>query len=141
MPLLALWASNPTAIGQFTVEQIVAAAGSGDLRDSSDCAQELRSPRVHETGRDAYHTQWDEFLKEGERGYLVLGCMDRDHAFAIPTDVFCPLMEDLNTTRNEDGTYYWHIQLTEDASGDLSLIVPKRKNNSPLSEYRLKLHA
>jgi len=27
MPLIALWASNPTAIGQFTVEQIVAAAG------------------------------------------------------------------------------------------------------------------
>src|SRR5438874_10973862 len=42
MPLLALWASNPTAIGQFTVEQIVAAAGSGDLLDNSDCAQELR---------------------------------------------------------------------------------------------------
>jgi hypothetical protein len=42
MPLLALWASNPTAIGQFTVEQIVAAAGSGDLRDNSDCVQELR---------------------------------------------------------------------------------------------------
>jgi transposase len=42
MPLLALWSSNPNAIGQFTIEQIVAAAGSGDLRDNSDCAQELR---------------------------------------------------------------------------------------------------
>ena len=42
MPLLALWSSNPNAIGQFTAEQIVAAAGSGDLRDNSDCAQELR---------------------------------------------------------------------------------------------------
>ena len=89
----------------------------------------------------AYHTQWNEFLKEGERGYLVLGCMDRDHAFAIPTDVFRPLMEDLNTTRNEDGTYYWHIQLTETPSGEVSLIIPKRKNNMSLSEYGLNLQA
>jgi hypothetical protein len=60
----------------------------------------------------AYHTQWDEFLREGGRGYFVLGCVDRNHAFAIPADVFRPLMEDLNTTRNDDGTYYWHVQLT-----------------------------
>jgi hypothetical protein len=42
MPLLALWSSNPTAISQFAIEQIVAAAGSGDLKDNSDCAKELR---------------------------------------------------------------------------------------------------
>src|SRR6516162_5808097 len=42
MPLLALWSSNPTAISQFTIDQVVAAAGTGDLKDSSDCAQELR---------------------------------------------------------------------------------------------------
>jgi len=65
--------------------------------------------------------------------------MDRDHAFAIPTGVFRPLIEDLNTTRNEDGTYYWHIQLTETPSGEVSLILPRRRNNLPLSEYGLKL--
>jgi hypothetical protein len=42
MPLLALWSSNPTAISQFTIDQVVAAAGTGDLKDNSDCAQELR---------------------------------------------------------------------------------------------------
>jgi hypothetical protein len=67
--------------------------------------------------------------------------MDRDHAFAIPTDVFRPLVDDLNTTRNEDGTYYWHIQLIVTASGEVFLIVPKRGNNLPLSEYGLKLQA
>jgi hypothetical protein len=87
----------------------------------------------------AYHTQWDEFLREGGRGYFVLGCVDRNHAFAIPADVFRPLMEDLNTTRNDDGTYYWHVQLTEAPSGGVTLIVPKQKSNLPLSEYMLKL--
>jgi hypothetical protein len=87
----------------------------------------------------AYHTQWDEFLGEGEHGYLVLGCMDRDHAFAIPRDVFRQLIEDLNTTRNEDGTYYWHVQLTAAPSGDVFLIMPKQKRNLVLSEYMLRL--
>jgi hypothetical protein len=87
----------------------------------------------------AYHTQWDEFLRAGEGSYFVLGCMDRNHVFAIPADVFRPLMDDLNTTSNEDGTNYWHIQLTEAPSGDVSLIVPKRKINLPLSEYTLTL--
>jgi hypothetical protein len=42
MPLIELWSSNPVAIGQFTIEQIVATAGSGDLRDESECSDELR---------------------------------------------------------------------------------------------------
>ena len=42
MPLLALWTSNPSAIGESTIEQIVTIAGDGNLRDGSPCSQELR---------------------------------------------------------------------------------------------------
>jgi hypothetical protein len=42
MPLLALWKSNPNAIGESTIEQIVAIAGDGSLKDSSLCSLELR---------------------------------------------------------------------------------------------------
>jgi hypothetical protein len=42
MPLLAFWASQPIAVAQLTIEQIVATAGSGDLKDGSTCSQELR---------------------------------------------------------------------------------------------------
>lgn len=42
MPLLALWASNATAVGEFTIEQVVATAGDGSLRDGSVCSSELR---------------------------------------------------------------------------------------------------
>ena len=75
----------------------------------------------------AYHTQWDDFLREASHGYLVLGCMDRNDAFAIPVDVFRPLMETLNITSNEDGTHYWHIQLTEAATGSVSLSPDRRQ--------------
>lgn len=42
MPLLALWASNPEAVNDLSIEQIVATAGDGKLRDDSDCSRELR---------------------------------------------------------------------------------------------------
>ena len=43
MPLLALWKSNPIAVSEFTIEQVVAAAGNGELKDSSICSDELRT--------------------------------------------------------------------------------------------------
>lgn len=42
MPLLSLWGSNPSAVTQLTVEQVVATAGDGKLRDDSVCSSELR---------------------------------------------------------------------------------------------------
>jgi hypothetical protein len=42
MPLLALWSASPTAIAQLSIEQIVATAGAGVLKDDSLCSTELR---------------------------------------------------------------------------------------------------
>lgn len=42
MPLLDLWKSNPDAVSQLTIEQIVATAGNGQLTDGSECSRELR---------------------------------------------------------------------------------------------------
>ena len=42
MPLLSLVASNPEAVHQLTIEQVVATAGDGRLRDATDSQRELR---------------------------------------------------------------------------------------------------
>src|SRR6185312_10891019 len=42
MPLISLWSSNPAAVGEFNIEQIVATAGQGGLIDGSECSAELR---------------------------------------------------------------------------------------------------
>ena len=42
MPLLSLVASNPEAVYQLTIEQVVATAGDGRLRDGTDSQRELR---------------------------------------------------------------------------------------------------
>jgi len=42
LPLLALWKSNAQAVTDFTIEQVVATAGDGNLKDGSECSRELR---------------------------------------------------------------------------------------------------
>jgi hypothetical protein len=42
MPLIALWKSSPSAVGDLSIEQIVAMAGDGNLKDGSPCSGELR---------------------------------------------------------------------------------------------------
>ncbi len=43
MALLSIWASNPEAVLEFSIEQVVATAGNGKLLDNSDCSNELRA--------------------------------------------------------------------------------------------------
>src|SRR5262245_14650257 len=42
MPLLAFWESNPDEVGKSSIEQIVAMAGDGVLKDGGPCSTELR---------------------------------------------------------------------------------------------------
>lgn len=43
MALLSIWSSNPEAVFSLSIEQIVATAGDGKLRDDSECSQELKA--------------------------------------------------------------------------------------------------
>jgi hypothetical protein len=42
MPLIEIWQSNPGAVKELTIEQIVGLAGDGNLKDGSACSEELR---------------------------------------------------------------------------------------------------
>lgn len=42
MPLIDFWTSNPESVDKLNIQQIVATAGDGDLKDDSDCSKELR---------------------------------------------------------------------------------------------------
>ncbi len=43
MALLSFWVKDPASVLSLTVEQVVASAGDGKLRDDSECSKELRS--------------------------------------------------------------------------------------------------
>lgn len=69
MPLLALWATNKEAVDQFSIEQVVATAGDGVLRDQSLCSQELREYLSQTSTKkiEAYvaHCLGNSFTKSG----------------------------------------------------------------------------
>ncbi len=43
MALLSIWSSNPDAVFSLSIEQIVATAGDGKLRDDNECSAELQT--------------------------------------------------------------------------------------------------
>ena len=69
MPLLSLWKSNPEAVLQFNIEQVVATAGDGKLKDFSVCSQELHTYLTQvpsdKLGEYAEHCLVDSFNKSG----------------------------------------------------------------------------
>ena len=58
----------------------------------------------------AFHPPWLEFLRGGKESYFVLGCMDRNEAFAIPLKLLEEHLGNLNQTIKGE-RYYWHIYL------------------------------
>jgi len=89
----------------------------------------------------AYHPAWDDFLRDAEKGLFVLGCMDRDDAFAIPQSIFAQLLPKLNQTIREDGKSYWHVVITTLDDGMLDCTHLGLETSSPfsLTPYRCLL--
>src|SRR5438105_3357778 len=59
MPLLSIWSSNPNAVAQYTIDQVVKMAGDGNLRDASNCADEFRAflSEVRNSGKLAEYVE------------------------------------------------------------------------------------
>jgi hypothetical protein len=86
----------------------------------------------------AHHPAWEEFLAQGQKAFLVLGCMDLAVAFAVPWEALHPILDGLYTTQQE-GSFYWHIHLTEPEPGALAILVPKRDAVLRLEDYAFRL--
>ncbi|HEY0149015.1 MAG TPA: hypothetical protein VGB70_08410 [Allosphingosinicella sp.] len=85
----------------------------------------------------AYHPQWDAFLKDADRSFFVLGCMDLNRAFAIPRRALLPILPNLHQTQREQGAY-WHIHLTEEKGG-LAMVIPGAVSGLSLEQFSLPL--
>jgi hypothetical protein len=96
------------------------------------CAISKRYKRDYQPYWYALHPQWVEFLEASEESYFVLGCMDRNEAFAIPRHVLLKILPDLNQTKLSNRNY-WHVALTnEDNKIKLNLSsIGKKLDLSP----------
>jgi hypothetical protein len=86
----------------------------------------------------AYHPEWDKFLGEGQTGYYVLGCVDKDEAYAIPHGWIHGKLETLYTTER-DNKMYWHIHVDETTQGDMLFRLFKVDQKVSLLPYRIAL--
>ena len=87
----------------------------------------------------AHHPAWEDFLAEGKKAFLVLGCMDLAVAFVVPWAALHSILDGLNTTRREDN-FYWHIHLAESGHGELAMLIPKRDTVLRLGQFALPLN-
>lgn len=82
-----------------------------------------------------YSPQWHDFLLEGQRSFLVLGCMDRESAYAIPNLEINKILNDLYRTSDR----HWHIVLEENEARELELLIPNG-SKIPIKDFELKLN-
>lgn len=98
-----------------------------------------RYTREHQPYWYAYHPKWHEFLVEADIGLVVLGCMDRNEAFAIPVATFLEFRSKLNQTRRIDGTEYWHVVITTQEDASLALYASRTGDTLSLAPFRVPL--
>jgi hypothetical protein len=65
-----------------------------------------------------YAPEWDEFLAKGVASFLILGCMDRDVAYALPRERMAAVLDSLHRTPGR----HWHISLEDDGHQGLYLV-------------------
>lgn len=102
------------------------------------CTVSKRYPGSHRYWY-AYHPRWHEFLKEGNKSYLALGCMDLEVAFLLPIEALDPILSGLNTTTKDDGDIYWHLHVVEHATKHYELLMPKKPPGLDLAEYTINI--
>ncbi len=82
----------------------------------------------------AYSVEQRKFLSEGQKSFLVFGCVERSSAYALPAAELEKIIDNLHQTPNK----HWHLVLDDNETGGLDL-VPRSGPRIPLNKYELKL--
>lgn len=93
-----------------------------------------RYPSSSHTYWYAYHSSWQDFLAKAKTGYLVLGCMDLEIAFAVPFLAIDSKLDEFNITARNDSKY-WHIFIREKTPGTYLLLGSKTGEHLDLAPY------
>jgi hypothetical protein len=86
----------------------------------------------------AFHLHQRSFIAEAQKGYLLLGCLDSDVTYALPSKVIEDLVTHLNATEIED-RIYWHIHLQPSDDLGYQLLIPKRDQKLSMKQFEIKV--
>jgi hypothetical protein len=102
------------------------------------CAVSKRYESDYQPYWYAYHSKWDDFLRDGTESYCIFSCMDQDIAYAVPFSWFANNKQNLNMT-DRSGKPYWHIAFTTLEGGALAINLSRIGTKTPLQPYAFKL--
>lgn len=87
----------------------------------------------------AYHTKWHKYLRDGNSGYFVLGCLDKNSAYVLPYSEISGILTDLNTTTPPNKDTYWHIHLEDNHETGMALILRGEGRRKSMAEFEMRL--
>ena len=151
IPQKGTWQFTDTKIIEVKREKIMQALGQregvalnkrGALYRSDDesfravCTVSKRYARRTAPYWYGYSPEWRKFLSEGQKAFLVFGCVDRETGYAVPFTELEKIIDDLHRTPDR----HWHVVLDENEWGGLDL-VPRSGPRVPLKKFELQLSA
>jgi hypothetical protein len=76
-----------------------------------------------------------EALDSYARAFVVICAVDSNRAFAVPYEVFRPLLDQLNTSWSNDRLAHWHVLLTTDDDSHTFITIPHSRTNFDLTPF------
>ena len=134
MPLLDLMRDSPAAVNKFTIEQAVAMAGDGDIRDGSDCSREIRDYLLRISSDKLFEHVDNCLSKSFNRSGHVLQDVVNELGRRLGYNVECGLYQGKTNAINFDGVW-------EEPSGPQIVVEVKtsdayRINLDTVANYR-----
>ncbi|MBK7392723.1 MAG: DUF262 domain-containing protein [Chloracidobacterium sp.] len=87
-----------------------------------------------------YDKRWREFVSSAPDGFLILGCMDLDIAFAIPASAIEEFLPKMNTTDNyRDRESYWHVFVRILEGERYSIYLSKTQEDFDITPYQFRV--
>lgn len=98
-----------------------------------------RYPREAQPYWYAFHPEWRNFLQDAPHSYLIIACIDRSDAFAIPLIELDHILPSLYQTERPNGKSYWHLALTPIEKDALAIRLADGKRPFDISAFRFSL--
>lgn len=87
-----------------------------------------------------YDKRWREFVTTSPKGFLILGGLDLDKAFAIPASIMEDYLQYLNTTDGyRDRESYWHVFVKTHDGNKFAIYLSKTREHLDLTPYEFRI--
>jgi hypothetical protein len=82
-----------------------------------------------------FSPKMDEAIQGYKNAFVVIACLDRREAYAVPYKAFRPVLDQVNKSMLNGRLAHWQVQLTSSEYGKMAVAAPRGSMNLDLSPY------